>query len=110
MSNSRKRLNSRSKGKRGELELAHFLTDAGFPATRGRDQGAGGEGRPDIRCDALHGLHIECKRTEGGNLYKWLEQSEHDAPDGATPVVCHRRSDRDWVVIFYLTDLLDLVN
>ncbi|WP_161884323.1 hypothetical protein [Deinococcus alpinitundrae] len=44
-STPKKRVNSRAKGKRGELDLAHTLKAAGFPATRGQ-QRKGGEGRP----------------------------------------------------------------
>ena len=101
-------MNSRDKGKRGELELAHFLTDNGFPAHRGQ-QFAGGGDSPDVVCPALP-FHIECKRVEAGNPYDWLAQATRDATGtGKTPVVFHRRNERQWIAVIQATDLLELV-
>lgn len=101
-----KKINSRSKGKRGELELSSFLKDNGFDARRGQ-QFKGTKDSPDIVSDAITalGFHIECKRVEAGNLYNWLEQAEADAGD-LTPIVMHRRNDKRWVAILDLEDFL----
>lgn len=48
----KKPINSRAKGKRGELQLAHKLTELGYPAERGQ-QRKGGEDSPDVICDRL---------------------------------------------------------
>jgi hypothetical protein len=45
-------MNSRNKGKRGELEAAHMLTHEGFPARRGQ-QFSGGTDSPDVVCESL---------------------------------------------------------
>ena len=100
-------INSRNKGKVGELELAHALTEAGFEARRGQ-QFAGGGDSPDVVCQPLAGYHFEVKRVEAGNLYKWLKQAIRDA-GSKVPVVAHRRSREDWVVVLRLSDFLNLL-
>lgn len=101
-------MNSRSKGKRGELEFAHYLTAYGFPARRGQ-QFSGGKDSPDVVCEALPGIHWEVKRTEAGNPYNWLEQAIEDAGANKIPAVAHRRSGRAWMAIVPMEDFLNLV-
>lgn len=98
-------MNSRQKGKRGELELSRFLRDRGYDARRGA-QYKGGTDSPDVV--GLSGVHIECKRTERLELYDALDQSRRDAGDGEIPVVMHRRNNCDWVCILRLDDFLRL--
>lgn len=100
-------INSRNKGKVGELELAAFLSEHGYTAKRGQ-QFHGGADSPDVVCPTLDGIHIECKRVESGSLYKWLEQAKNDAGEGKVPVVMHRKSREDWVAILPLEDFLNL--
>lgn len=95
-------MNSRQKGKRGELELAKILRDFGFDARRGV-QYKGGKDSPDVV--GIKGIHIECKRVEKGSVYDWMEQSERDAGD-EIPVVMWRRNGKRWLVIQYLDDYL----
>lgn len=100
-------MNSRAKGKNGELELAAFLREHGFGARRGQ-QFSGGADSPDVICPDLPGFHFECKRVEAGNPYTWLAQAKRDAGH-KVPVVAHRRSRQDWVAILPLDDLLKLL-
>ena len=88
------KINSRDKGKRGELEAAHFLTDAGYPASRGR-QYSGRDDAPDIVCNSLPGIHWEIKRVEQLNIESALKQAEHDAGN-KLPIVMHRRNGNEW--------------
>lgn len=44
-------------------------------------------------------LHIESKRVEAGNPYKWLEQAERDARNGKLPIVQHKRNHCDTIFI-----------
>ena len=99
-------MNSRSKGKRGELELAHWLEERGYAARRGQ-QHKGGEDSPDVICPDLP-FHFEVKRTERLNLYDAMDQAVNDAGK-AIPVVAHRRNRGDWVGIIRLEDLLFLM-
>ena len=101
------KINSRLKGKTGELELASELRKIfGANARRGQ-QFSGSYDSPDI-VHNIDGLHIECKRTEKLNLYAAMEQAKRDAGD-KTPVVCHRKNRRDWVMVIELARLKDLI-
>src|SRR6516162_8606193 len=97
-------LNSRRKGKVGELELAKFLTARGFTCRRGHQFRGGGDS-PDVV--GIPGMHIECKRVQSGNLYKWLQQAIDDC-NGKMPVVMHRRNHQEWVAILRLEDFLEV--
>lgn len=105
-----KPMNSRAKGKRGELELAEFLRDHGFPDARRGQQFHGGPGSPDVISEhpALANTHLECKRVEAGNLYVWMDQARRDAGN-KVPVVAHKRNGEDWVAILPLSSLLFLL-
>jgi hypothetical protein len=104
------KINSRAKGARGERELAHFLTEEGFPAKRGVQfsQGKFGLTEADVVCDSLP-LHVECKRVEAGNPYNWLDQAKRDAKEGKLPVVFHKRNDHRWIVVISATDFLAIL-
>lgn len=91
-------INSRTKGKAGELELAELFRFHGYTARRGQ-QYDGSSGSPDVVCKELHDdFWFECKRVEAGNLYNWLSQAKRDG-GAKVPVVMHRRSREDWVAI-----------
>ena len=97
--------NSRQKGKRGELELAHKLQEHGFDARRSQ-QYAGINGDADVvGCPFLH---IECKRVEKLNLEKAMEQSVNDAKDDEIPSVFHRKNNYPWLVTLKLEDFMNL--
>ena len=96
----------KNKGKRGERELARFLTDHGHPARRGV-QYSGGPESPDILCESLP-IHFEVKRTERLRVHESMRQAVRDAGD-MTPAVAHRRNRDDWLVTMRLSDLLELV-
>jgi hypothetical protein len=97
---------SKNKGKRGELELSHWLTKRGFPAHRGQ-QYKGSHDSPDVVCPSLP-IHIECKRSEVLRLYDALEQAQEDSD--LPGVVFHRRNHRDWLVVLDAADFLELLN
>jgi Holliday junction resolvase len=101
-------INSRSKGKRGELELVEVIRAAGWEARRGQ-QYKGGIDSPDVITNMPGNLHIECKRVEAGNLYVWLEQAVRDAKPGDMPVVMHKKNAKPWVAILDLEDFFTLV-
>ena len=87
---------SRDKGKRGELELMHLLTDLGFQGIR---RGNVFAGEPDVM--GLWPFHIECKRVEQLNLWKAVEQSREEMirkKDGEIPVVFHRKNNQKWLM------------
>lgn len=99
-------MNSRAKGKRGELELVHILKGYGFEVRRGQ-QYSGANGDADI--EGLAGYHVEVKRRERLDIEAALVQSEHDAREGETPIVAHRRNGEAWKVTLRLADFIELI-
>ena len=98
-------MNSRQKGKRGELQLASKLREYGYAARRGQ-QYSGANGDADVV--GLSGVHIECKRVERLNLYDAMSQSRHDARNSEMPVVMHRKNNSEWLVTLSLDDFMVL--
>lgn len=98
-------INSKQKGKRGELDLCRTMRrEWGCEARRGR-QYAGHPEAPDVVTD-IGGLHIECKFVEKFSLYPAVEQALADCGFGV-PVVCHRRSHQEWLSIVPLRYTLE---
>lgn len=90
-------MNSREKGKRGELSLAHELQKYGYDARRSV-QFSGANGDADVV--GLPGIHIECKRVEHLNIDKALQQAIRDNSADELkqgidliPAVFHRSND-----------------
>ena len=100
-------MNSREKGKRGELELSHFLTEHGFPARRGQ-QFSGSPDSPDVICPSLP-FHFEVKRCERLRLHEAMNQATNDAGLSSVPLVAHRRNGGEWLAVLRVTDLIGLI-
>jgi hypothetical protein len=108
-------VNSRAKGKRGELEFCRFLRNCGYSAHRGQ-QHRGGPDSPDARTDVSipsdpsrgggFPVHFEVKRTEALRLEEAMEQSLLEARVGELAVVAHRRSRGEWLLTMRLEDFL----
>lgn len=95
-------VNSKQKGKRGELELKNKLNELGF-TTRRSQQFCGSQDSADVV--GIDGVHIECKLVERLNINDAMAQAETDC--GANvPVVCHRRTRAPWMVTVKLNDLI----
>lgn len=88
-------MNSRQKGKRGELELAKVLRDYGYDCRRGQ-QYCGANGDADVV--GLPGIHIECKRSEKLNIQNAVAQAVKDKKPDELPTVFHRKNNSDWLV------------
>lgn len=98
-------MNSRTKGKRGELEAAHVLKKHGYDTRRGQ-QFAGINGDADVV--GLPYIHLEIKRVEKLNIDDALQQSIRDARDAEIPVVMHRRNRTEWKVTMLFEDWINL--
>ena len=98
-------MNSRQKGKRGELELAKMLRDYGFTEARRGQQYSGASGDADVV--GIPGVHIECKRVENLNIYAAMEQASRDAKGKDVPVVFHRKNGKPWLVTMLADDYLN---
>lgn len=99
------KINSRKKGKDGELELAHILEGYGYETRRGQ-QYCGSNGDADVV--GLPGIHIESKRVENLNISKAMQQAENDARDGEIPCVFHRKNREKWKVTMNLDDFMKI--
>lgn len=97
-------MNSRAKGKRGELEIAQILKNYGYDAHRSV-QYSGANGDADVV--GLPGVHIEVKRVEALNIEKAMEQSKRDAR-GEIPAVFHRKNGKEWKATVRLEDFIKL--
>lgn len=94
--------NSIQKGKSGERELAHKLTELfGLECRRGQ-QFRGGADSPDVV--GIPGVHWEAKRVERLNLGDAMQQAVRDAGE-SVPVVAHRRNRGEWLATLRLADL-----
>lgn len=101
-------INQRNKGRAGEQEVVRILKTEGFEAERGGQFRGGNEDNPDVK--GVPGVHIEVKRTEAFDPYKWLAQAQRDAGGGGKlPVVLHRRNKQPWMAILPFEFFLQLV-
>ena len=97
-------MNSKRKGKRGELELAKKLQEYGFETRRGQQySGIGGD---DVV--GLEGIHIECKRVERLNVYDAMKHACKDAEADELPAVFWRKNKEQWLVTMALCDWIEL--
>lgn len=102
-----KKINSRSKGVKGEHEVRDLFRARGYVAKRGQ-QHEGGSDSPDVM-HSIEWLHVEVKRTESLSIYKAMRQATEDADVEKIPTVWHRRNNQDWLVVMYADDFLDLL-
>jgi hypothetical protein len=99
-------LNSRSKGKRGELEFIQRHLIPYWPgAKRNLDQF--GDDKRD--CVEVAGIHFQIKRTEKLELWKAIEQAESEARDHDLPVVAFRRNRSKWYCVIEADELVALL-
>lgn len=94
-------INSKRKGKRGELEFANLCKEHGFN-TRRSQQYSGINGDADVV--GLDGIHIEVKRVERLNISNAMKQAIRDSKDGEIPIVAHRKNRENWKVTMGLDD------
>lgn len=98
-------INSKQKGKKGELEFSNLCKKHGFK-TRRSQQYAGINGDADIV--GLNGVHVEVKRVERLNLNKAMKQSIDDSKEGEIPIVAHRKNREKWKITMLADDWVKL--
>ncbi|GFN35346.1 PDDEXK family nuclease [Tepidimicrobium xylanilyticum] len=94
-------INSKRKGKNGELEFSNLCKKHGFN-TRRSQQYAGIHGDADVV--GLDGIHIEVKRVERLNIEQALQQAERDKKEREIPIVAHRRNREEWKITMRAKD------
>lgn len=98
-------INSKAKGKRGEIEIVRMLREYGYDCRRGQ-QYCGANGDADVV--GLPGLHLEIKRVEKLNVENALRQAEADAKAGEIPALMHRANREEWKVTLRLKDFMEI--
>ena len=102
-------INSKQKGKNGELEVANYLKKKGLIARR-TQQYAGINNDSDVICEEWPDVHIEVKRNESLNIEKALQQSINDSKENEIPIVVHRKNREKWKVTMTFDDFIDMQN
>ena len=100
------KINSNTKGKVGEREVAQLLREYGFEARRGV-QYSGGSDSPDVVSSLP--LHIEVKRVEALNLYGAVEQAKKDS-GGVDYAIFHRKNNKEWLVVLDARVFLEMMS
>ena len=102
-------VNSKDKGRRGEIQIAHILQEHGYDAHRTAQYCGKNGGVADVV--GIPGFHLEVKFQEKMHLYDWYAQAVRDSAEtGETPVVVHRASRKPWLVSLALDDFLFILN
>ena len=97
-------VNSRQKGKRGELDLCHSLISVlGWSGTRRAQQFNGNAGHADVVIPQMPGMFPECKLVNRFNLSEAMKVAVEQCR-GLIPVVFHRRDREEWMVTVRLSD------
>ena len=96
-------INSRNKGKRFELAVAHILNDWGYEARRGQ-QFSGSPDSPDVVAPDFP-WHLECKHVQRLDLYSAFTQALKDCGD-KPPAVVHKKNHSEPLITMRLDDLL----
>lgn len=105
-------MNSRRKGKTGELALVRKLKEYGYDVRRSQ-QYAGINSDADVV--GIDHLHIEAKYRQNGHgqTYEWLDQAKREARPDEIPVVMHKKVSKEyrgneWLVTMTLEDFITI--
>lgn len=102
-------INSKRKGKVGELEFCKIMKEHGYNVRRSVQYcGKAEEGKADVI--GLKHIHCEIKRVERLDLYSAMYQSKKDAKENQLPAVFHRKNNYKWLVTMELDDWIKLYN
>lgn len=101
-------INSKQKGKKGELEFSNFCKERGYN-TRRTAQYNGKENGSLADIIGIDGYHIEVKRVEKLNIDKAYEQAERDKKETEIPIVAHRRNRKKWLITLSAEDFFNIL-
>jgi Holliday junction resolvase len=99
-------INSNTKGKAGERELANLFKDYGFKQARRSQQYAGINNDADLAGVPM--LHVEVKRVERLNIDKAVEQMQQDKRDDELGIVAHRKNGKPWKVTMTFDEFMEI--
>ena len=102
-------INSKAKGKQGELEWARLCKAEGYDVRRTAQYcGKTGEAAD---CVGLPDIYIEVKRVEHLNIHDAMAQAVRDSEaenKGNMPIVAHRKNGTEWLVTMRAADWFKL--
>ena len=98
-------MNSRSKGKRGELEWRDVIRSHGYEARRGQ-QFSGSPDSPDVITNLP--CHFEVKRVERLNIDSAMKHAEGECGE-KPPLVAHRKNGGPWMVTMLAPTFFNLI-
>lgn len=97
-------MNSRAKGKRGELEARDACRKWWYSSKCIRAAQSCGKYGADL-LDALKWVHVEVKLYKRISALDFLKQAESDKKSDEIPIVLMRENDRaSWTVMFRIED------
>lgn len=99
-------MNSKRKGKNGELEFSRICREQGYDCRRTAQYCGNTGDAADVT--GLPGIHVEVKRVERLNVSEAMGQAIRDAKSGDIPLVAHRRSHEPWLATMRLEDWFEL--
>jgi len=102
---------SKSKGKRGEQEVATLFRGAGFDSVKRATQGAGGKGFPDVGI-YIGGAPVVWCEVKLGKRPSWrgaFAQVLRDHMPGSLPIAACRDDRDQWVVVLRMGDFLPML-
>jgi hypothetical protein len=102
-------INSKQKGKRGELLWRNELKQAGYTSAYRSQQFCGSNSDADVICPELPQYHFEVKCVEKLNLHTAMTQAIRDC-GGKIPIVAHKKNRGKFLVTMQAEDFLRLVN
>ena len=101
------KINSKQKGKAGELEFSHECEKYGFTDVHRTAQTNGKLENSLADCEGLEGIHVEVKRVEKINIDLAMEQAIRDLEtkkEKRIPVVFHRKNRKPWKATMLFED------
>lgn len=100
------RINSKRKGKDGELEFVNKCKEYGFEGARRSQQYAGINNDADVV--GLPDLHIEVKRVERLNIYDAIKQCHRDKKVDELGIVAHRKNHEEWLITMTFDEWMEM--
>lgn len=99
-------MNSKRKGKAGELEFSRLCREQGYDCRRTAQYCGNTGDAADVT--GLPGIHVEVKRVERLNVSEAMGQAVRDSRPGEIPIVAHRRNHEPWLATMRLDDWFEL--
>lgn len=101
-------VNSRQKGKRGELAFRDLLRERGYADARRGQQFAGGPDSPDV-VGGPKGFHFEVKFRETHQPWEAMAQAEAERRPHDVPVVAMKKNGKQWLIVLRERDFFHLL-